>query len=115
MTCGTKSQGCRTCTREDEDQRRRVRRDIELETRRQQQQAYAEDLQRVEDEIHHQRLVMKCDAEAKEQKTHAKAGAAGESQGDTVSDGGGGGGNKGEPQHYARAKARQRRWCLRGR
>ncbi|KFA80339.1 hypothetical protein S40288_08438 [Stachybotrys chartarum IBT 40288] len=59
--------GCSACAREDQENRRRIARDLELERKRQQQQdEYARKLQEVEDEIDHLRRTMKYQAQEEE-------------------------------------------------
>ncbi|TFB01018.1 NFX1-type zinc finger-containing protein 1 [Trichoderma ghanense] len=58
--CGKENQGCKTCAKEDEDTRRRIKRDLEMEEKRQERQdKYARDLQEMDDEIDHHRRVIK--------------------------------------------------------
>ncbi|KAF4975042.1 hypothetical protein FZEAL_8111 [Fusarium zealandicum] len=66
--CGDNSGSCRACTREDEDNRRRIQRDLELEkTRQERQDRYRMELQEMDDEIVHLRRVMKYETEEKQQ------------------------------------------------
>ncbi|KAL3607379.1 hypothetical protein FPOAC2_02363 [Fusarium poae] len=68
VLCGDKSKSCKACTKEDEDNRRRIQRNLELEKKRQEQQdKYRIELQEIEDEIHHHRRTMKHESEAKDQ------------------------------------------------
>ncbi|EGR46246.1 uncharacterized protein TRIREDRAFT_66551 [Trichoderma reesei QM6a] len=68
--CGKVNLGCKTCAKEDEDTRRRIQRDIDMEKKRQERQdKYARDLQEMEDEIDHHRRVMKYQ---QEEEDHAK-------------------------------------------
>ncbi|CAM1502642.1 Fc.00g074180.m01.CDS01 [Cosmosporella sp. VM-42] len=70
VPCGDTGSGCKNCAREDEDDRRRIRRDLEMEKARQMKQdEYSRELQELEDEIDHQRRAMKYEAEGKEQET----------------------------------------------
>ncbi|KAL6872438.1 P-loop containing nucleoside triphosphate hydrolase protein [Trichoderma longibrachiatum] len=65
--CGKENQGCKTCAKEDEDTRRRIQRDLDMEKKRQERQdKYARDLQEMEDEIDHHRRVMKYQQEEQE-------------------------------------------------
>ncbi|KAF5018987.1 hypothetical protein F66182_9005 [Fusarium sp. NRRL 66182] len=69
VPCGDKSKSCAACTKEDEDMRRRVKRDLELEQKRQtQQDRYRLELQEIEDEIDHRRRTMKYETEEKQQR-----------------------------------------------
>ena len=69
VSCSTQVSGCKACAREDEDTRRRVLRDLELEKLRQEQQdAYARELQILDDEIDHYRRTMCYNEEAQQQQ-----------------------------------------------
>jgi replication-associated recombination protein RarA len=66
--CGTVHSGCKSCAREDEENRRRIARDLELERERhERQRKYAQSLQELDDEIDHQRRLMKYSAEEQEE------------------------------------------------
>ncbi|KAL7793693.1 P-loop containing nucleoside triphosphate hydrolase protein [Trichoderma ceciliae] len=66
--CGKENQGCKSCAREDEEARRRVKRDLEMEKKRQErQEKYHRDLQEMDDEIDHHRRLMKYNKEAEDQ------------------------------------------------
>ncbi|RFN55172.1 hypothetical protein FIE12Z_425 [Fusarium flagelliforme] len=68
VPCGDKSKSCIACTKEDEDNRRRIARNLELERKRaEKQDKYRKELQKIEDEIDHHRRTMKCETEEKEQ------------------------------------------------
>ncbi|RGP72651.1 hypothetical protein FLONG3_6659 [Fusarium longipes] len=68
VPCGDKSKSCRLCTREDEDNRRRVERDLVMERNRQEQQEkYRMELQQLDDEIDHLRRTAKYESEKKRQ------------------------------------------------
>ncbi|KAM0429739.1 hypothetical protein ACHAPT_006345 [Fusarium lateritium] len=68
VSCGDTSGNCKPCAREDEDNRRRIQRDLELERKRQEQQdRYRRDLQEMDDEIDHLRRTMKYETEEKQQ------------------------------------------------
>ncbi|KJK78565.1 hypothetical protein H634G_06263 [Metarhizium anisopliae BRIP 53293] len=59
ILCSTKVEGCKSCTREDEEIRRRAAQDLKLETMRQEKQAaYASELQKIGDEIDHYERVL---------------------------------------------------------
>lgn len=67
--CSEKGGGCKSCAREDEETRRRVSRDLELErVRQEQQEAYALELQTIGDEIDHCRRTMAYNEEAQLQQ-----------------------------------------------
>ncbi|KAK5988189.1 NFX1-type zinc finger-containing protein 1 [Cladobotryum mycophilum] len=67
--CGNDKQGCRDCAREDEENRRRIQRDLDLEkTRLEREDKYRKQLQEMEDEIDHHRRVMKYNKEEEDQK-----------------------------------------------
>lgn len=66
--CGKEKEGCKSCAREDEDARRRVKRDLEMEKKRQEQQdKYRRQLQEMDDEIDHHRRSMKYEQEEVDQ------------------------------------------------
>lgn len=68
MPCGDNSKSCITCTKEDEDNRRRIKRNLDLERKRaEKQDKYRKELQEIEDEIDHHRRTMKFETEEKEQ------------------------------------------------
>ncbi|KAM0516959.1 hypothetical protein ACHAPE_005071 [Trichoderma viride] len=67
--CGKENEGCKSCAKEDEDTRRRVQRDLEMEKKRQQQQdKYRRELQEMDDEIDHHRRHMKYTQEEQDQE-----------------------------------------------
>ncbi|PNP38328.1 hypothetical protein TGAMA5MH_09686 [Trichoderma gamsii] len=67
--CGKENEGCKPCAKEDEDTRRRVKRDLEMEKKRQQQQdKYRRELQEIDDEIDHHRRHMKYTQEEQNQE-----------------------------------------------
>ncbi|KAI5468107.1 P-loop containing nucleoside triphosphate hydrolase protein [Mariannaea sp. PMI_226] len=67
--CGSPTTACGDCEREDEDARRRIQRDLELEKRRLERlEKYRKELQDVEDQIDSEQRKMKYEAEEKEQK-----------------------------------------------
>lgn len=67
--CGKENEGCKSCAREDEDTRRRVKRDLDMEKKRQQQQdKYRRELQEIDDEIDHHRRHMKYTQEEQDQE-----------------------------------------------
>lgn len=73
VPCGDKSKSCETCTKEHEDNQRRIKRDLELERKRQElQDKYRLELQEIEDEIDHRRRTMKYEAEEKKQADELK-------------------------------------------
>ncbi|KAK4061577.1 uncharacterized protein Triagg1_10286 [Trichoderma aggressivum f. europaeum] len=66
--CGKENQGCKSCAKEDEEMRRRIQRDLDMEKKRQERQdKYQRDLQEIDDEIDHHRRVMKYDQEEADQ------------------------------------------------
>ncbi|KAI1065242.1 hypothetical protein LB507_001300 [Fusarium sp. FIESC RH6] len=68
VPCGDNSKSCITCTKEDEDNRRRIKRNLDLERKRaEKQDKYRKELQEIEDEIDHHRRTMKFETEEKEQ------------------------------------------------
>ncbi|KAF9765394.1 hypothetical protein IL306_002338 [Fusarium sp. DS 682] len=68
VPCGDKSKSCAACTKEHEDNQRRIKRDLELERKRQElQDKYRLELQEIEDEIDHRRRAMKFESEEKKQ------------------------------------------------
>ncbi|KAK7426670.1 hypothetical protein QQZ08_006848 [Neonectria magnoliae] len=68
VMCGNAASACRSCEKEDEETRRRVRRDLELEKKRcETQDKYRQELQDLEDEIDRQQRAMKYENEKKDQ------------------------------------------------
>ncbi|KAL6694498.1 P-loop containing nucleoside triphosphate hydrolase protein [Trichoderma pleuroticola] len=66
--CGKENQGCKSCAKEDEEMRRRIQRDLDMEKKRQERQdKYQRDLQEIDDEIDHHRRVMKYEQEEADQ------------------------------------------------
>lgn len=66
--CGKENQGCSSCAKEDEEMRRRIQRDLDMEKKRQERQdKYQRDLQEIDDEIDHHRRVMKYNQEEADQ------------------------------------------------
>ncbi|KAM0230088.1 hypothetical protein ACHAPO_009454 [Fusarium lateritium] len=66
VPCGDNSKSCKACTREDEENRRRIKRDLDIERARQEQEDnYRLELQEIDDEIHHLRRTAKYDSERK--------------------------------------------------
>ncbi|KAJ4166175.1 hypothetical protein NW765_007402 [Fusarium oxysporum] len=73
VPCGDKSKICVTCVKEYEDNQRRIKRDLELERKRQEQQdKYRLKLQKIEDETDHLRRAMKYESEEKKQADELK-------------------------------------------
>jgi hypothetical protein len=73
VTCTRRSERCRECIEEDKIHERRVKRDLDLEMERQRRQdAYARELQELDDEIDHQRRLAKYKTEEEEQKRTLK-------------------------------------------
>ncbi|KAG5662550.1 hypothetical protein KAF25_004968 [Fusarium avenaceum] len=73
IPCGDKSKGCGACTKEDEANRRRIQRDLEMEKKRQEQQdKYRLELQQIEDEIDHRRRTLKYETEEKQRANELK-------------------------------------------
>jgi hypothetical protein len=69
VTCSRQSERCKKCIEEDRIQERRIKRDLELEKERQRrQEAYARDLQELDDEIDHERRLAKYKVEEEEQR-----------------------------------------------
>ncbi|KAK0643159.1 P-loop containing nucleoside triphosphate hydrolase protein [Cercophora newfieldiana] len=69
VTCGRRSERCKKCIEEDKDQERRIKRDLELEKERlRRQEAYAKELQALDDEIDHERRLAKYKVEEEDQK-----------------------------------------------
>ncbi|KAL7906401.1 P-loop containing nucleoside triphosphate hydrolase protein [Trichoderma velutinum] len=66
--CGKENQGCKSCAKEDEEVRRRVQRDLDMEKKRKErQEKYQRDLQEIDDEIDHHRRVMKYEQEEEDE------------------------------------------------
>ncbi|KAK7402704.1 hypothetical protein QQX98_011526 [Neonectria punicea] len=66
--CGNAAAACRSCEKEDEETRRRVRRDLELEKKRcETEDKYRQELQDLEDEIDRQQRAMKYENEKNDQ------------------------------------------------
>ncbi|KAH6889821.1 P-loop containing nucleoside triphosphate hydrolase protein [Thelonectria olida] len=66
VTCGNPGGVCDACNREDEIARQRIRRDLELEGRRlETQEKYRQELQEIEDALHHEQQQSKYEAEEK--------------------------------------------------
>ncbi|KND87314.1 NFX1-type zinc finger-containing protein 1 [Tolypocladium ophioglossoides CBS 100239] len=75
VPCSNKRSGCKACAREDEETRRRALRDFELEkTRQEQQDAYARELQAIDDEIdrHQRATASKMEAERQQKELGEK-------------------------------------------
>jgi hypothetical protein len=73
VPCGDKSKSCRDCTKEDEENRRRIKRDLEIERNRQEQEDnYRKELQEIDDEISHLRRAAKYELEKKQQVNEVK-------------------------------------------
>ncbi|KAF5265252.1 hypothetical protein FOXYS1_3905 [Fusarium oxysporum] len=91
VPCGSKTKVCVTCTKEDEENQRRIKRDLELERQRQEdderrirrdlelerrrqglQDEYRLQLQEIEDEIDHRRRTMKYESEEKKHADELK-------------------------------------------
>ncbi|KAK3343440.1 P-loop containing nucleoside triphosphate hydrolase protein [Lasiosphaeria hispida] len=69
VACSKRSESCKECILEDKQQERRIKRDLQLEVDRQKlQEAYARELQELDDEIDHQRRIAKYKQDEKEQK-----------------------------------------------
>ena len=69
MACASRNDACRTCAREDEDQRRRIKRDLKLEADRVAQQTrYAKELQEIQDELDHQRRILQYGSDEKKRQ-----------------------------------------------
>lgn len=68
VPCSNEARGCKTCAHEDAENRRRIARDLGLERERQERQArYAKEVQDLDDEIDHQKRLMKYSNEEQEQ------------------------------------------------
>ncbi|RYP89995.1 hypothetical protein DL770_003898 [Monosporascus sp. CRB-9-2] len=69
VVCHKKDEACHKCVEEDKELERRAKRDLELEKERlRRQEAYKAQLQQLQDEVEHQRRIMKYMAEEEEQK-----------------------------------------------
>ncbi|KAK3320409.1 P-loop containing nucleoside triphosphate hydrolase protein [Cercophora scortea] len=69
VRCGRQGDGCQKCIKEDQEQERRIKRDLQLEEERlRRQEAYTQLLNEIQAKIDHQRLVNKIQAEEDEQK-----------------------------------------------
>lgn len=69
IPCHKRSQNCSMCVREDVEAERRIKRDLKLEADRQARQAaYKQELQEIQDEIDHQRRIIKYQKDKEEQK-----------------------------------------------
>ncbi|KAK1566191.1 ATPase [Colletotrichum navitas] len=70
VPCSKQNVACHSCLKEDEDTRRRIQRDLKMETERHlAQKRYAQDLQQIQDELDHERRLLKF---AQEQDDHEK-------------------------------------------
>ncbi|KND87588.1 NFX1-type zinc finger-containing protein 1 [Tolypocladium ophioglossoides CBS 100239] len=69
VPCDRQQDGCRDCIKEDKEQERRIRRDLDLEAERQKRQAaYAKELIEIQDELDLQRRAIRYEVEEEEQK-----------------------------------------------
>ncbi|RYP86635.1 hypothetical protein DL769_000703 [Monosporascus sp. CRB-8-3] len=69
VACHKKDEACRKCIEEDKELERRAKRDLELEKERlKRQEAYQSQLKQLQDEVEHQRRIMKYMTEEDEQK-----------------------------------------------
>lgn len=69
VRCGKKDERCRECLREDQEQERRLKRDLGLEEKRlARQAAYRQELEQIEDEIDYQRRQIQYMKEEEDQK-----------------------------------------------
>jgi len=69
VRCSKRDARCRDCVREDQEYERRLKRDLELESKRlARQEAYRKELEQIEDEIDYQRRQMQYMKEEKDQK-----------------------------------------------
>lgn len=69
VKCGKKDERCRECLREDQEQERRLKRDLGLEEKRlARQAAYRQELEQIEDEIDYQRRQIQYMREEEDQK-----------------------------------------------
>ncbi|KAK2002735.1 ATPase [Colletotrichum falcatum] len=70
VPCNKQDTACRACLKEDEDTQRRIQRDLKMEMERESaQKRYAHDLQQMQDELDHERRLLKY---AQENEDHAK-------------------------------------------
>ncbi|EFQ25846.1 ATPase [Colletotrichum graminicola] len=70
VPCSKQDVACHACLKEDEDTRRRIQRDLKMETERHlAQKRYAQDIQQIQDELDHERRLLK---HAQEQEDHEK-------------------------------------------
>lgn len=68
ISCGSKISGCKKCVVEDKETRRRAKRDLEMESKRQERQdTYAKKLEELDDEIDLFRRSMKYETEREDQ------------------------------------------------
>ncbi|GKT46258.1 NFX1-type zinc finger-containing protein 1 [Colletotrichum spaethianum] len=68
VRCTEQDAACRACLKEDEDTKRRIQRDLQMEKERElAQNKYAQDLQQMQDELDHERRLLKY---AQEQEDH---------------------------------------------
>ncbi|CAG1980975.1 unnamed protein product [Fusarium graminearum] len=73
VPCGDNSKSCKTCTREDQENRRRILRDLGIErTRQEQEDKYRLELQEIDDEIHHLRRTAQRESEIKKKMDEVK-------------------------------------------
>ncbi|KAK3680858.1 P-loop containing nucleoside triphosphate hydrolase protein [Podospora appendiculata] len=69
VRCGRQGDGCQKCIKEDQEQERRIKRNLQLEEERlHRQEAYMRQLNEIQDEIDHQRRLTKYQTEEDEQK-----------------------------------------------
>ncbi|OHF03871.1 ATPase [Colletotrichum orchidophilum] len=67
--CNSQNRNCTACFKEDEDTRRRLKRDLEMETERDlAQKKYAQDLQKVDDDLDREKRLIKNAQEDEKQK-----------------------------------------------
>ena len=75
VECGRQNETCRKCVEEDEETKRRVKRDLQLEAdRMKRQQAYKQELQEINDEVEHEQRKIKYQLEQDQQKKDIEAG-----------------------------------------
>ncbi|KAK2737504.1 nfx1-type zinc finger-containing protein 1 [Colletotrichum kahawae] len=73
ISCSAKEDACSVCVKEDEDNRRRIRRNLEMEKERLlAQQRYAKELQVIQDELDHERRKLQYAQEDDDQKKKLK-------------------------------------------
>lgn len=73
VLCGKRNETCAKCREEDEEQERRIKRDLQLEaTRLSKEEAYKRELQEIQDEIDHKRRVIRYQDEAEKQQQTLK-------------------------------------------